>query len=81
MSVSLEHVNVSRTFTEPLDVPIMHSRTLLVDALEFVWGLNRGDMSSYFDVPGNFLRVQPELKEAIDAEDVALVPPITLLRN
>ncbi|KAF8904536.1 hypothetical protein CPB85DRAFT_1437836 [Mucidula mucida] len=75
MSISLENVNVSRAFTQPLDVPIMHSRTLSIDALEFVWGLNRGDMSSYFNVPGNFLRVQPELKEAILTRNVALVPP------
>ncbi|KAF8904540.1 hypothetical protein CPB85DRAFT_971253 [Mucidula mucida] len=75
MSISLENVNVSRAFTEPLEVPIMHSRTLLIDSMEFVWGLNRGDMSSYFDVAGNFLRVQPGLKAAIDAKDVALIPP------
>ncbi|KAF8904534.1 hypothetical protein CPB85DRAFT_1437834 [Mucidula mucida] len=75
MTISLENVNVSRAFTEPLDVPIMHHRKLLIDSLEFLWGLDRGQMSSYFEVAGNFLRVQPGLKTAIDAKDIALLPP------
>ncbi|KAF8904535.1 hypothetical protein CPB85DRAFT_1437835 [Mucidula mucida] len=75
MSVPLENINISRTFTAPLVLPIMHARTVLIDCMEYVWGLNRGQMSAYFNVSGNFLQIQPELKDAIVHGKVALVPP------
>ncbi|KAF9028244.1 hypothetical protein BDZ89DRAFT_1066223 [Hymenopellis radicata] len=75
MSIPLENVNVCRTFTDPIDVPIMHSRNLMIDSFEFLWGLNRGEMSLYFNLDGNFLRVQPELNEALTTRKVALLPP------
>ncbi|KAF9020432.1 hypothetical protein BDZ89DRAFT_1164236 [Hymenopellis radicata] len=75
MSIPLENVNICRTFTDPIDVPIMHSRNLMIDSFEFLWGLNRGEMISYFNLDGNFLRVQPELNEALTTRKVALLPP------
>ncbi|KAF9016421.1 hypothetical protein BDZ89DRAFT_1166272 [Hymenopellis radicata] len=82
MSLSLEDINVSLSFTGALDVPIIQETSLSLDTLEFVWGLNRGQVMSYFNlVPGNILRLQPELKKAIELEKVALCPPNAVMKK
>ncbi|KAF8904845.1 hypothetical protein CPB85DRAFT_1316351 [Mucidula mucida] len=81
MPFALEHLNVTRSFDEPVDVPLMTYKNLMLDSYEFVWGIDRGQIASYFNETGNFLRIQPDLQQAIESGQVALLPPDNILHR
>ncbi|KAF8896704.1 hypothetical protein CPB85DRAFT_1328819 [Mucidula mucida] len=81
MSMSLENINVSLSFGDEVDVSLMQSTSISLDTLEFLWGLHRGQIGSYTSLPANSLRLQPALKKAIQHEQVALLPPVSVLKK
>ncbi|KAF8896699.1 hypothetical protein CPB85DRAFT_1440237 [Mucidula mucida] len=64
------------------DVEIDDDDDDLYETIEqYVWGLHRGQISSYTSLPANSLRLQPALKKAIQHKQVALLPPVAVLKK